>query len=112
MTEPIVAVSGLTKRFGAVLAVDGLDFSVAQGDVCGLLGPNGAGKTTTLRMLVGLVFADSGEARLLGHRVRPGDLALTMCRPASAAATRPMSFLHGSMPRLTAARCPAASLTT
>jgi len=55
-----------------VLAVDGLDFSVGQGDVCGLLGPNGAGKTTSLRVLVGLVFADAGEARLLGQRVTPG----------------------------------------
>ena len=55
-----------------MLAVDGLDFSVGQGDVCGLLGPNGAGKTTSLRVLVGLVFADAGEARLLGQRVTPG----------------------------------------
>ena len=76
MTEPVIAVSGLTKRFGPVLAVDDLDFSVGQGDVCGLLGPNGAGKTTTLRVLVGLVFADAGEARLLGHAVRPGDADL------------------------------------
>jgi ABC-2 type transport system ATP-binding protein len=76
VTAPVVAVSGLTKRFGEVLAVDGLDFAVDQGDVCGLLGPNGAGKTTTLRILVGLVFADTGEARLLGHRVVPGDPAL------------------------------------
>ncbi|MCU1450219.1 MAG: Spermidine/putrescine import ATP-binding protein potA [Acidimicrobiales bacterium] len=74
MTEAVIAVSGLTKRFSSdVLAVDSLDFSVRQGDVCGLLGPNGAGKTTTLRVLVGLVFADAGEARLFGHAVRPGD---------------------------------------
>jgi len=64
LTEPVIAVAGLTKRFGPVLAVDDLDFSVGQGDVCGLLGPNGAGKTTSLRVLVGLVFADAGEARL------------------------------------------------
>ena len=76
MTEPVIAIAGLTKRFGPVLAVDGLDFSVAQGEVCGMLGPNGAGKTTTLRMLVGLIFPDAGEARLLGHPVRPGDDAL------------------------------------
>jgi ABC-2 type transport system ATP-binding protein len=73
VTDAVIEVSGLTKRFGQVLAVDALDFAVRQGDVCGLLGPNGAGKTTTLRVLVGLVFADAGEARLLGHRVRPGD---------------------------------------
>ena len=76
MTEPVIAVAGLTKRFGPVLAVDGLDFTVGQGDVCGLLGPNGAGKTTSLRVLVGLVFADAGEARLFGHRVTPGEADL------------------------------------
>jgi ABC-2 type transport system ATP-binding protein len=77
VTEAVIAVAGLTKRFsGEVLAVDSLDFTVEQGDVCGLLGPNGAGKTTTLRVLVGLVFADAGEARLLGHVVQPGDAAL------------------------------------
>jgi ABC-2 type transport system ATP-binding protein len=76
VADAVIEVSGLTKRFGQVLAVDALDFAVAQGEVCGLLGPNGAGKTTTLRVLVGLVFADAGEARLLGHRVRPGDPAL------------------------------------
>jgi ABC-2 type transport system ATP-binding protein len=77
LAEPVISVSGLTKRFGEVLAVDGLDLAVDQGQVCGLLGPNGAGKTTTIRILVGLVFADAGEVRLLGHRVRPGDVALT-----------------------------------
>ena len=76
MAEPVIAVSGLTKRFGPVLAVDGLDFSVDHGEVCGLLGPNGAGKTTSLRVLVGLVSADAGEARLFGHRVTPGDADL------------------------------------
>ena len=76
MADPVIAVSGLTKRFGPVLAVDDLDFSVGQGDVCGLLGPNGAGKTTSLRVLVGLVFADAGEARIFGHRVQPGDADL------------------------------------
>jgi ABC-2 type transport system ATP-binding protein len=77
VTEAVIAVAGLTKRFGGeVLAVDSLDFSVEPGEVCGLLGPNGAGKTTTLRVLVGLVFADAGEARLFGRPVQPGDPAL------------------------------------
>jgi len=76
LTDAVISVAALTKRFGQVRAVDNLDLSVDQGDVCGLLGPNGAGKTTTLRILVGLVFADSGDARLFGHRVRPGDDAL------------------------------------
>jgi ABC-2 type transport system ATP-binding protein len=67
-----VEVRDLTKRFGTVLAVDHLDFTVGAGQVCGLLGPNGAGKTTALRMLVGLVHPSGGEARLFGTSVRPG----------------------------------------
>src|SRR5437868_1222336 len=50
---PVVEIDGLTKRFGAVTAVDGLSFVVEQGQVHGLLGPNGAGKTTALRALLG-----------------------------------------------------------
>ena len=73
MTEAVVDVRGLSKRFrGDVLAVDDLSFEVRPGDVCGLLGPNGAGKTTCLRVLLGLVYPTSGEARLLGEVVRPG----------------------------------------
>jgi len=69
----VIEARGLTKRFSAaVLAVDALDFTVEEGQVCGMLGPNGAGKTTTLRMLVGLVRPTAGEAWLLGEHVRPG----------------------------------------
>ncbi|SDT71846.1 ABC transporter ATP-binding protein [Actinoplanes derwentensis] len=57
---------GLIKRFGAVTALDGLDLTVRTGEVHGFLGPNGAGKTTTIRVLLGLMRADSGSARLLG----------------------------------------------
>ena len=57
---------GLTRRFGAVLAVDGLDLDVPAGAVSGFLGPNGAGKTTTLRMILGLIRPDAGEVELLG----------------------------------------------
>jgi ABC-2 type transport system ATP-binding protein len=67
-----VEVRDLSKRYGTVLAVDHLDFTVGAGQVCGLLGPNGAGKTTALRMLVGLVHPDGGETRLFGEHVRPG----------------------------------------
>jgi ABC-2 type transport system ATP-binding protein len=61
-----VQIEGLTKRFGDVQALDGLDLTVEQGQVAGFLGPNGAGKSTTLRILLGLLRADGGTATLLG----------------------------------------------
>ncbi|MFI7413454.1 ATP-binding cassette domain-containing protein [Streptomyces sp. NPDC049627] len=61
-----VAVSGLVKTFGRTRALDGLDLTVTTGEVHGFLGPNGSGKTTTIRVLLGLLRADAGEARLLG----------------------------------------------
>jgi ABC-2 type transport system ATP-binding protein len=63
-----VTVRELSKRFGAVHAVDGLTFSVEPGAVTGFLGPNGSGKTTTLRMILGLVAPTAGEARINGLR--------------------------------------------
>jgi ABC-2 type transport system ATP-binding protein len=62
----VIEVRGLTKRFGQVLAVDQLSFTVEAGEVVGFLGPNGAGKTTTLRMLLGLVRPDEGTATING----------------------------------------------
>ena len=61
-----ISVSGLVKTFGHVRALDGLDLTVATGEVHGFLGPNGAGKSTTIRVLLGLLRADAGEARMLG----------------------------------------------
>jgi ABC-2 type transport system ATP-binding protein len=61
-----ISVAGLVKTFGSVRALDGLDLGVATGEVHGFLGPNGSGKSTTIRVLLGLLRADSGEARLLG----------------------------------------------
>jgi ABC-2 type transport system ATP-binding protein len=61
-----ISVSGLVKTFGPTRALDGLDLQVTEGEVHGYLGPNGAGKTTTLRILLGLLRADSGTARLFG----------------------------------------------
>jgi ABC-2 type transport system ATP-binding protein len=62
-----IEVSGLRKAFGHTQALDGLDLEVAEGEVHGFLGPNGSGKSTTLRILLGLMRADSGTAVLLGQ---------------------------------------------
>jgi ABC-type multidrug transport system ATPase subunit len=66
----VVRTRGLTKEFpGGLLAVDGIDLQVRQGDLFGFLGPNGAGKTTTIRMLLGLTRPTSGSIEVLGHEV-------------------------------------------
>src|SRR5512142_196695 len=65
MTEAIDA-EGLVKRFGKVTALDGLDLHVRAGEVHGFLGPNGAGKTTTVRVLLGMLRRDAGEATVMG----------------------------------------------
>ena len=85
----VVEMTGVVKRFGAVTALDGLDFEVAAGEVHGFLGPNGSGKSTTLRLLLGLWRSSAGSIRVLGldpwrevatlHRrlaYVPGDVAL------------------------------------
>jgi ABC-2 type transport system ATP-binding protein len=87
--DAVLRAVGLTKRFGSVVALDGLDLEVGAGEVHAFLGPNGAGKTTTIRILLGLLKADAGEVMLLGgdpwrdavelHRrlaYVPGDLTL------------------------------------
>ena len=61
-----ISISGLRKTFGATVALDSLDLEVSTGEVHGFLGPNGAGKSTTIRVLLGLLRADSGDVRLLG----------------------------------------------
>jgi ABC-2 type transport system ATP-binding protein len=66
----VIEVRGLAKRFGRATAVDGLSFEVGAGTVTGFLGPNGAGKTTTLRVLLGLVRPDSGQATIWGKPYR------------------------------------------
>ena len=64
--EVIIQVAGLTKRYGEVLAVDDISFSVRQGELFGFLGPNGAGKTTTINMLTGLARLDAGTINIGG----------------------------------------------
>jgi branched-chain amino acid transport system ATP-binding protein len=65
----LLEVRGLTRRFGGLVAVDSLDFSVAAGEVVGLLGPNGSGKTTVLNLLSGALSADSGHILLAGQSI-------------------------------------------
>ena len=65
-TRPAVEIHRLVKTFGRTRALDGLDLTVAPGDITGFLGPNGAGKSTTIRVLLGLLRANSGTVRLLG----------------------------------------------
>ena len=92
MSQPAIEIHDLTKRFGPVIAVDGLSFAIGVGETVGLLGGNGAGKTTTIAMLLGLLLPTSGTH----HRARRGyaeaplpraaadELLLALCRPAEA----------------------------
>ncbi len=78
MTPPVaasLATEGLTKRYGAVRALEDLSLRVEEGEVFGFLGPNGAGKTTTIRLLLGLLAPNGGSATLLGRRVTLGGAA-------------------------------------
>ena len=72
-TNPVVT-HGLTKRYGNLAAVDGVDLTVRSGEVYGFLGPNGAGKTTTLRMVLGLIRPTAGSVHVLGRAPGPGRL--------------------------------------
>ena len=67
--EYAIRATGLSKRFGPVVAVDGLDLTVRRREVYGFLGPNGSGKSTTIRMLCGLMNPTSGDIDVLGHRI-------------------------------------------
>jgi len=69
MTDAIISVRGLSRRFGALAAVDSLDLDVAAGEIVGLVGPDGAGKTTTLRMLCGLVAPTGGGVLVAGYDI-------------------------------------------
>jgi ABC-2 type transport system ATP-binding protein len=84
---PALAIDGLVKTFGAVRALDELAMTVEPGEVHGFLGPNGAGKSTTVRVLLGLLRADSGHVDLLGHD--PWDDALALHRR--------LAYVHGDV---------------
>jgi ABC-2 type transport system ATP-binding protein len=66
MTDCVVRLTGVTKRFGGHTAVDRLDLEIPRGSIYGLLGPNGSGKTTTIRMMMGILIPDEGRVELLG----------------------------------------------
>lgn len=66
MSEAVIQVENLTRRFGDFVAVDHVNFDVREGEVVGYLGPNGSGKTTTIRMLLGLIAPSDGKATVLG----------------------------------------------
>src|ERR1700730_297777 len=68
--EATIEVTGLRKRFGPALALDGMTFTVAPGQVTGFVGPNGAGKSTTMRIILGLDAADAGTALIDGRPYR------------------------------------------
>jgi len=67
MSDTVIEVEGLTKRYGSTVAVDNISFSIGRGEIFGLLGPNGAGKTTTILMLLGLSEPSSGKVDVLGY---------------------------------------------
>ena len=76
MTAPLIRVADLTRRYGDQLAVDGVSFAVAPGEIVGFLGPNGAGKSTVLRMLSSYLPPTSGELEVSGHDVARDPLAV------------------------------------
>ncbi len=75
----MLEISHLTRRFGALTAVDDVSFAAAPGEVLGFLGPNGAGKSTTMKMITGFLAPTSGTARVCGHDVETDGLAARRC---------------------------------
>jgi ABC-2 type transport system ATP-binding protein len=76
MSDAAILVRDLRKSYGAKAAVDGVDLEVPRGSFFGFLGPNGAGKSTTIRMLTGLIPADSGTIEILGYSLPEGELEI------------------------------------
>ena len=75
----MIEINHLTKRYGALTAVDDISFDVAPGQVLGFLGPNGAGKSTTMKMITGFLTPTSGSVRVCGHDVESAPLAAKAC---------------------------------
>ena len=87
---PVLAVSGLAKRYGQLTAVDGISFAVARGEIVGLLGPNGAGKSSTINMILGVLAPDAGRIEIEG-------IHLAAHRSAALARTN-FAAVYASMP--------------
>src|SRR5262245_45155264 len=68
MMDAAILLNGVTKTFGPTKAVQDLHLAIPRGSLYGFIGPNGAGKTTTIRMIMSIIFADSGEISILGRR--------------------------------------------
>src|SRR5690242_11152742 len=79
MTDPILEVANLSKRYGEVVALSAVDLRIDKGEIFGLLGPNGAGKTTLLSIISGLVEATSGAVRLQGETLTSANCELRRC---------------------------------
>src|SRR4029453_11398999 len=77
--QRMLEISRLTRRFGALTAVNDISFSAAPGEVLGFLGPNGAGKSTTMKMITGFLAPTAGTARVCGHDVETDGLAARRC---------------------------------
>jgi branched-chain amino acid transport system ATP-binding protein len=69
MATPVLSLRGVTKRFGGLVAVNAMDFDVAEREVVGLLGPNGSGKSTTLNLVSGALPLTAGDISLWGNRI-------------------------------------------
>ena len=73
-TQPVLVADTLVRRYGDLIAVDGVSFHIDAGETYGLLGPNGAGKTTTISIVAGLIPADSGSVTVAGEAMGPGEV--------------------------------------
>ena len=73
-TQPVLVADTLVRRYGDLIAVDGVSFDIGAGETYGLLGPNGAGKTTTISIVAGLIPADSGSVTVAGEAMAPGQV--------------------------------------
>src|SRR6266513_4172108 len=71
----MIIIQGLTKKFGSIAAVSGIDLTVVKGEVLGFLGPNGAGKSTTMKMIAGYFTPTAGRVSILGHDVETDTIA-------------------------------------